>query len=197
MCIQFIRVKLFDTWVIFQLLRYRWIGYIKCVPGVTSEPPQPRFHETELDKPKTLRWGQWCIRAIVLWHIRDTHSLNRSFLLLKLHYSLLKCLSGSCNFQPLIYTKYILIYLLCYQVSYGSTSVALTDQEYYPTFFRTVTPDSSHNAARASFIEYFKWNMVASLSQEEELFSLVSSNVDSKLLVQGSVSQRLIDFKLT
>eukprot|EP00057_Strongylocentrotus_purpuratus_P002782 XP_003725244.1 PREDICTED: gamma-aminobutyric acid type B receptor subunit 1 [Strongylocentrotus purpuratus] len=71
----------------------------------------------------------------------------------------------------------ILPYWNVVMVSYGSTSVALTDQEYYPTFFRTVTPDSSHNAARASFIEYFKWNMVASLSQEEELFSLAQTKM--------------------
>nr|XP_054755802.1 gamma-aminobutyric acid type B receptor subunit 2-like isoform X2 [Lytechinus pictus] len=71
----------------------------------------------------------------------------------------------------------ILPYWNVVMVSYGSTSVALTSQEYYPTFFRTVTPDSSHNAARASFIEHFKWNMVASLSQEQELFSLAQTTM--------------------
>ncbi|XP_072171308.1 gamma-aminobutyric acid type B receptor subunit 2-like [Diadema setosum] len=71
----------------------------------------------------------------------------------------------------------ILPYWNVVMVSYGSTSVALTDREYYPTFFRTVTPDSSHNAARASFIEYFNWSLVAGLSQEQELFSLAQTTM--------------------
>ncbi|XP_033632295.1 gamma-aminobutyric acid type B receptor subunit 2-like [Asterias rubens] len=60
-------------------------------------------------------------------------------------------------------------------VSYGSTSVTLTDRENYPTFFRTVAPDSSHNAAKAAFLDHFGWHEVSSLMQDEELFSLALS----------------------
>ena len=52
--------------------------------------------------------------------------------------------------------------------------MTLTDRENYPTFFRTVAPDSSHNAAKAAFVDHFGWHEVSSLMQDEELFSLVS-----------------------
>ncbi|XP_038054948.1 gamma-aminobutyric acid type B receptor subunit 2-like [Patiria miniata] len=62
-------------------------------------------------------------------------------------------------------------------VSYGATSVTLTNREFYPTFFRTVSPDSSHNAAKAAFLEYFGWYEIASLIEEEEMFSLALSEL--------------------
>ncbi|XP_026331181.1 gamma-aminobutyric acid type B receptor subunit 1-like, partial [Hyposmocoma kahamanoa] len=38
------------------------------------------------------------------------------------------------------------------QVSFGSTSPALSDRSEFPLFCRTVAPDSSHNPARIAFI---------------------------------------------
>ncbi|XP_078684311.1 gamma-aminobutyric acid type B receptor subunit 1-like [Branchiostoma floridae x Branchiostoma belcheri] len=57
-------------------------------------------------------------------------------------------------------------------VSYASTSPALSDRKLFPTFFRTEAPDSSHNAARRAFIQYFDWQNVAVLYQDQEMFSL-------------------------
>ena len=62
-----------------------------------------------------------------------------------------------------------------FQISYASTSVALTEAQYSRNFFRTVTPDTFHNAARAKFIRFFNWTEVATLIQEEELYSLVNT----------------------
>eukprot|EP00058_Branchiostoma_floridae_P015472 XP_002600960.1 hypothetical protein BRAFLDRAFT_79158 [Branchiostoma floridae] len=59
------------------------------------------------------------------------------------------------------------------QVSYASTSPALSDRKLFPTFFRTEAPDSSHNAARRAFIQYFDWQNVAVLYQDQEMFSFV------------------------
>ncbi|XP_078603230.1 gamma-aminobutyric acid type B receptor subunit 2-like [Branchiostoma floridae x Branchiostoma japonicum] len=57
-------------------------------------------------------------------------------------------------------------------VSYAATSPALSDRKLFPTFFRTEAPDSSHNAARRAFIQYFDWQNVAVLYQDQEMFSL-------------------------
>ncbi|XP_077984602.1 gamma-aminobutyric acid type B receptor subunit 1-like [Glandiceps talaboti] len=62
-------------------------------------------------------------------------------------------------------------------MSYASTSVALTNEELYPTFYRTVAPDSAHNAARTAFLRHFRWKKVAVLFQDEELFSLATSSM--------------------
>jgi hypothetical protein len=60
------------------------------------------------------------------------------------------------------------------QVSFGSTSPALSDRGEFPLFYRTVAPDSSHNPARLAFVRVFGWDTVTALSQNEDVFSLVS-----------------------
>ncbi|XP_070553587.1 gamma-aminobutyric acid type B receptor subunit 1-like isoform X2 [Ptychodera flava] len=73
-------------------------------------------------------------------------------------------------------------------LSYASTSVALTDRELYPTFYRTVAPDSAHNAARAAFLHHFRWKKVAILRQDEELFSLMTDRMQSYLEEYSNIS---------
>ncbi|KAJ8027922.1 Gamma-aminobutyric acid type B receptor subunit 2 [Holothuria leucospilota] len=73
-------------------------------------------------------------------------------------------------------------------LSYASTSVALSERDYYKTFFRTAAPDSSHNAARATFIRHFGWNTVATLMQDEELFSLAQSKLDEYFRTYTNIS---------
>ncbi|GFV19284.1 transposable element Tc1 transposase [Trichonephila clavipes] len=58
------------------------------------------------------------------------------------------------------------------QISYGATSPALSDRENFPMFFRTVAPDSSHNAALLSFVLYHKWFTVATLHEQGDKHSL-------------------------
>jgi hypothetical protein len=60
------------------------------------------------------------------------------------------------------------------QVSFGSTSPALSDRQEFPLFYRTVAPDSSHNPARLAFVRGFGWDTVTALSQNEDVYSLVS-----------------------
>ena len=60
------------------------------------------------------------------------------------------------------------------QISYAATSPALSKREKYPNFYRLAAADSSHNAARKTFIQHFGWDTVAILHQDLETFSLVS-----------------------
>ncbi|XP_077984600.1 gamma-aminobutyric acid type B receptor subunit 1-like [Glandiceps talaboti] len=73
-------------------------------------------------------------------------------------------------------------------LSYASTSVALTNRELYPTFYRTVAPDSAHNAARTAFLRHFRWKKVAVLFQDEELFSLATSNMMDYFETKSNIS---------
>ena len=59
------------------------------------------------------------------------------------------------------------------QVSFGSTTPALSDTREFPLFLRTVAPDSSHNSARIALIKYFGWDAVTTFSQNGDMYSLV------------------------
>ncbi|XP_058454034.1 gamma-aminobutyric acid type B receptor subunit 2 [Malaya genurostris] len=67
------------------------------------------------------------------------------------------------------------------QVSFGSTSPALSDRSEFPLFYRTVAPDSSHNLARIAFIKYFGWDTVATFSENEEGHSLAINDLVTEL----------------
>ncbi|XP_071847292.1 gamma-aminobutyric acid type B receptor subunit 1-like [Apostichopus japonicus] len=82
----------------------------------------------------------------------------------------------------------ILPYWNTVMLSYASTSVALSERDYYKTFFRTAVPDSSHNAARAAFIRHFGWNTVATLMQDQELFSLAQIKLDEYFRMYTNLS---------
>lgn len=76
-------------------------------------------------------------------------------------------------------TKKFQIFLL--KVSFGTTAPALSDRDEFPYFFRTVMPDSAHNPARISFIQYFKWDSVVTFSQNEEIYSLAINDIVTQL----------------
>ncbi|XP_055685134.1 gamma-aminobutyric acid type B receptor subunit 2 [Lutzomyia longipalpis] len=67
------------------------------------------------------------------------------------------------------------------QVSFGSTSPALSDRREFPLFYRTVAPDSSHNPARIAFIRRFGWDTVTTFSQNEEIHSLAVNDLVTEL----------------
>lgn len=71
--------------------------------------------------------------------------------------------------------------LLPLQVSFGSTSPALSDRNEFPLFYRTVAPDSSHNPARIAFIRRFGWDTVTTFSQNEEIHSLAVNDLVTEL----------------
>ncbi|XP_035782875.1 gamma-aminobutyric acid type B receptor subunit 2-like [Anopheles albimanus] len=67
------------------------------------------------------------------------------------------------------------------QVSFGSTSPALSDRREFPLFYRTVAPDSSHHPARIAFLMRFGWDTVATFSQNEEGYSLAVNDLVTEL----------------
>ncbi|XP_073978361.1 gamma-aminobutyric acid type B receptor subunit 3 isoform X3 [Rhodnius prolixus] len=67
------------------------------------------------------------------------------------------------------------------QVSFGSTSPALSDRTEFPLFYRTVAPDSSHNPARISFLKKFSWETVTAFSQNEDIYSLAVNDLVTEL----------------
>lgn len=73
------------------------------------------------------------------------------------------------------------IFPLFSQVSFGSTSPALSDRNEFPLFYRTVAPDSSHNPARIAFIRRFGWDTVTTFSQNEEIHSLAVNDLVTEL----------------
>lgn len=89
-----------------------------------------------------------------------------------------------------------LYYIECFQVSFGSKSPVLSDRKKFPLFFRTVTPDSSHNAARISFIKHFGWEAVATFSQSENAFLLPINRLITQLEKVNVTSSTPITFSL-
>ncbi|XP_041988490.1 gamma-aminobutyric acid type B receptor subunit 2 isoform X2 [Aricia agestis] len=86
------------------------------------------------------------------------------------------------------------------QVSFGSTSPALSDRSEFPLFCRTVAPDSSHNTARIAFIRQFGWDTVTAFSQNEEVYSLgvnelVTQLETANITCAASITFAETDFK--
>nr|XP_006824239.1 PREDICTED: gamma-aminobutyric acid type B receptor subunit 2-like [Saccoglossus kowalevskii] len=73
-------------------------------------------------------------------------------------------------------------------LSYASTSVALTNREEYPTFYRTVSPDSAHDPAKTALLQYFKWEHVGVLFQDEEIFSAATSKMIDYLEAYSNIT---------
>ena len=74
------------------------------------------------------------------------------------------------------------------QVSYAATSPALSARENYPTFFRLVAADSSHNGARTAFVRHFGWDTVATIHEDSETYALVRLVVSSVFRDHGVVT---------
>ncbi|XP_068632581.1 gamma-aminobutyric acid type B receptor subunit 2 [Battus philenor] len=86
------------------------------------------------------------------------------------------------------------------QVSFGSTSPALSDRSEFPLFCRTVAPDSSHNPARIAFIRQHGWDTVTAFSQNEEVYSLAVNELvtqleDANITCAASITFAESDFK--
>ncbi|XP_067625916.1 gamma-aminobutyric acid type B receptor subunit 2 isoform X1 [Eurosta solidaginis] len=83
------------------------------------------------------------------------------------------------------------------QVSFGSTSPALSDRKEFPNFYRTVAPDSSHNPARIAFIRFFGWDTVTAFSQNEEVYSLAVNDLVTELEAANISCEATITFAAT
>lgn len=56
------------------------------------------------------------------------------------------------------------------QLSFGSSSPALSDRNRFPTFFRTHPSATVHNPTRIRLMKKFGWSRIAILQQAEEVF---------------------------
>ncbi|XP_022102284.1 gamma-aminobutyric acid type B receptor subunit 1-like [Acanthaster planci] len=72
------------------------------------------------------------------------------------------------------------------QVSYSASSPALSVRSQYKTFFRTNAADSQYNNARLAMIKRFNWTRVATLHENQEVFS-TSINDFSALLANNGI----------
>ncbi|XP_008165571.2 taste receptor type 1 member 3 [Chrysemys picta bellii] len=59
-------------------------------------------------------------------------------------------------------------FFLIPQVSYGASSEKLSQEEYYPSFFRTVPSDKSQSKALVQLLDKFEWNWIAAIGSENE-----------------------------
>lgn len=63
---------------------------------------------------------------------------------------------------------------LCLQLSYGSSSPALSNRQRFPTFFRTHPSATLHNPTRVKLFQKWKWTRIATIQQTTEVFTSVS-----------------------
>jgi hypothetical protein len=59
------------------------------------------------------------------------------------------------------------------QLSYGSSSPALSNRDRFPTFFRTHPSATLHNPTRVKLFKQFGWNRIATIQETQEVFTSV------------------------
>ncbi|GAU97949.1 hypothetical protein RvY_09165-2 [Ramazzottius varieornatus] len=91
------------------------------------------------------------------------------------------------------------------QISAGATSPSLSDRSAFPSFFRTVAPDQSHNHARAAFLKHHGWRHVGTLNENTESYALAMNELvrvfgthhDITFVATGSIGESKIKDHLT
>ena len=63
------------------------------------------------------------------------------------------------------------------QVSYSAASSALSNRVVFPYFYRTYMPDPMLNRARVRLIKEFGWQRIATIHENQDLFSLVGAEL--------------------
>ena len=56
------------------------------------------------------------------------------------------------------------------QISYASTSAALSNRALYPNLFRTVPSDESLTPALATLMNYYGWRTLSIITEQESQF---------------------------
>ncbi|OQV20137.1 Gamma-aminobutyric acid type B receptor subunit 2 [Hypsibius exemplaris] len=77
------------------------------------------------------------------------------------------------------------------QISAGATSPALSDRNHFRYFFRTITPDQSHNNARLEFLRHFRWQYAATINENTESYALAMN------ALVGALEDQNITFRAT
>ncbi|XP_041352646.1 gamma-aminobutyric acid type B receptor subunit 1-like isoform X2 [Gigantopelta aegis] len=67
------------------------------------------------------------------------------------------------------------------QVSYSSTSLALSDDEKFPFFFRVICSEKQLNYARVALVKYFKWTKVVAVYNTSPLFTEMIDDIEEML----------------
>ncbi|KAG1701389.1 Gamma-aminobutyric acid type B receptor subunit 2 [Nymphon striatum] len=85
-------------------------------------------------------------------------------------------------------------------ISFGSSSPTLSDRKAFPTFYRTVAPQSSHNTAKLAFIQQFQWDTVSTISEQDAIYSLpivqMAAKVeDANITVKATLTVTEFDYK--
>ena len=62
-------------------------------------------------------------------------------------------------------------------MSYSAASSALSNRVVFPYFYRTYMPDAMLNRARVRLIKDFGWQRVATIHENQDLFSLVRGSL--------------------
>jgi len=68
-------------------------------------------------------------------------------------------------------------------MSYASTASDLSNKQKYPLLFNMVPPDSAHNNAIMAFLKYFKWNRIATIRQNDDVFDEVTVSISFSFFV--------------
>ncbi|KAK7491340.1 hypothetical protein BaRGS_00017441, partial [Batillaria attramentaria] len=67
------------------------------------------------------------------------------------------------------------------QVSYTSTSPALSDKTQFPKFARVSAPEVVMNPTRVQFLQYFGWSRIATIHQLHPLFAATTEDLIERL----------------
>ncbi|XP_076455754.1 gamma-aminobutyric acid type B receptor subunit 2-like [Babylonia areolata] len=71
------------------------------------------------------------------------------------------------------------------QISYMSTSIALSNRERFPKFFRIVAPASVGNVAVMKLFRRFQWKRIAIVYESEGIFSTLATNLLTRAKDEG------------
>ena len=82
-----------------------------------------------------------------------------------------------------------------FQLSYGSSSPALSNRRRFPTFFRTHPSATLHNPTRVKLFQKFMWTRIATIQETREVFTSVRMTL-SGLFHGMTVGQEPVDVHL-
>uniref|UniRef100_A0A671V9K3 Gamma-aminobutyric acid type B receptor subunit 1 n=1 Tax=Sparus aurata TaxID=8175 RepID=A0A671V9K3_SPAAU len=71
------------------------------------------------------------------------------------------------------------------QLSYGSSSPALSNRQRFPTFFRTHPSATLHNPTRVQLFQKWKWTKIATIQQTTEVFTSTLDDLEERVKEAG------------
>ncbi|XP_027244505.1 gamma-aminobutyric acid type B receptor subunit 1 isoform X7 [Cricetulus griseus] len=75
--------------------------------------------------------------------------------------------------------------ILVPQLSYGSSSPALSNRQRFPTFFRTHPSATLHNPTRVKLFEKWGWKKIATIQQTTEVFTSTLDDLEERVKEAG------------